>query len=289
MRRWSGAREQASLGAAAARRLTETGRYEFEPGLTDVEFARIEREFGFEFADDHRAFLAAGLPVNVPPEDGQTWDRPWPEWRAGDVDSLRRQLAGPVEGVLFDVERNGFWYAGWGERPADQTASVETARRHLAEVPVLVPVYAHRYLPTGRGNFGHPVLSVCQTDIIYYGLDLDDYIHREFGEARGAVDDSWNPKTTVPFWRDLLRSVRVRAGTGWTTRLRGRSPPSGRSSTRRSRAASTTTPACPSRDPGAPGHGRAAWAWSEGLSGARRVSGAGGARPAGKGNPAPAS
>ena len=58
------------LGAEAARRLAETGLYECEPGLTDAEFERIEREYGFEFADDHRAFLAAGLPVNVPPEDG---------------------------------------------------------------------------------------------------------------------------------------------------------------------------------------------------------------------------
>jgi hypothetical protein len=196
--------EGVRLGAEAALRLAQTGRYEFEPGLTDAEFTRIEREYGFEFADDHRAFLAAGLPVNVPPEDGQTWFRPWPEWRGGDLDSLRRQLDWPVEGVLFDVEHNGFWDEGWGEHPADGTTALEIARRHLAEAPVLVPVYAHRYLPAGRGSFGHPVLSMWQTDIIYYGLDLVDYVHQEFDGARGAVDESWNPRATVPFWRDLL-------------------------------------------------------------------------------------
>ncbi|MCF3136181.1 hypothetical protein [Streptomyces olivochromogenes] len=192
------------LGAEAARRLAQTGLYEFEPGLTDAEFTRIEREYGFEFADDHRAFLAAGLPVNVPPEDGQTWSRPWPEWRGGDLDSLRRQLDWPVEGALLDVEHNRFWYEGWGERPADGTAALDAARHHLAEVPVLVPVYAHRYLPAGRGSVGHPVLSMWQTDIIYYGLDLVDYMHQEFDEARGEVDEGWNPRATVPFWRDLL-------------------------------------------------------------------------------------
>ncbi|MFI5799867.1 hypothetical protein [Streptomyces sp. NPDC051677] len=196
--------EGVRLGVEAARRLAETGLYEFEPGLTDAEFARIEREYGFEFADDHRAFLAAGLPVNVPPEEGQTWSRPWPEWRGGDLASLRRQLDWPVEGVLLDVEHNGFWYAGWGERPADGTAALDTARRRLLEVPVLVPVYAHRYLPADRGSFGHPVLSMWQTDIIYYGLDLVDYVHREFDEGRGEVEETWNPRATVPFWRDLL-------------------------------------------------------------------------------------
>ncbi|MFC8521187.1 hypothetical protein [Streptomyces sp. NPDC057257] len=196
--------EGARLGAEAACRLAETGLYEFEPGLTDAEFARIEQEYGFEFADDHRAFLAAGLPVNVPPEDGQTWSRPWPEWRGGDLDSLRRQLKWPVEGVLLDVEHNGFWCEGWGERPADGTAALDTARRHLMKVPVLVPVYAHRYLPAGRDSFGHPVLSMWQTDVIYYGLNLVDYMHQEFDETRGDVAKNWSPKATVPFWQDLV-------------------------------------------------------------------------------------
>ena len=193
-----------ALGAQAALRLAQTGLYEFEPGLTDAEFARIEQEYGFEFADDHRAFLAAGLPVNVPPEEGQTWSRPWPEWRGGDLDSLRQQLDWPVEGVLFDVEHNGFWCEAWGERPIDDTAALATARDRLADVPVLVPVYGHRYLPAGRGSSGHPVLSMWQTDIIYYGVDLADYMHREFDEVRGEVDESRNPRATIRFWRDLL-------------------------------------------------------------------------------------
>ncbi|MET7364766.1 hypothetical protein ABZS61_02880 [Streptomyces sp. NPDC005566] len=195
--------EGARLGAEAARRLAQTGLYEFEPGLTDAELSRIERDYGFEFADDHRAFLAAGLPINVPPEDGQTWSEPWPDWR-GDPDKLREQLGWPVEGVLLDVEHSMFWHETWGQRPVDHAAALAVARRNLADVPPLVPVYAHRYLPAGRESFGHPVLSVWQTDMIYYGLDLIDYVHREFDEARGDVDDSWNPKATVPFWRDFL-------------------------------------------------------------------------------------
>ena len=43
-----------------------------------------------------------------------------------------------------------------------------------------------------------------QTDIIYYGANLLDYIHQEFDEARGEADESWNPRATAPFWRDLL-------------------------------------------------------------------------------------
>ncbi|MEV5489120.1 hypothetical protein AB0L47_14110 [Streptomyces bobili] len=120
------------------------------------------------------------------------------------MDSLRRQLDWLVEGVLLDVENNTFWYAGWGERPADGKLALDAARHRLTGVPVLVPVYAHRYLPAGRGSLGHPVLSMWQTDIIYYGMDLVDYIHQEFDEVRGELAETWNPRATVPFWRDLL-------------------------------------------------------------------------------------
>jgi hypothetical protein len=51
------------LGTEAAARLARLGCVDIQPGLTDAEFATIEQRFGFEFASDHRAFLAAGLPV----------------------------------------------------------------------------------------------------------------------------------------------------------------------------------------------------------------------------------
>lgn len=180
-----------------------------EPGLTPGEFARVEDKFGFEFADDHRAFLAAGLPVSLPPVPLpgviHTYSAPWPDWRDGDDGVLRERLAWPVEGVLFDVEHNRFWAQDWGPRPEALADALAHARRALADVPVLVPVYGHRYLPSGRGSFGHPVLSMWQTDIIYYGLDLADWVHHEFGgPAPQGADSKWDPRATVAFWRDLL-------------------------------------------------------------------------------------
>ncbi len=187
------------LGIEAARRLAQLGCCEIGPGLTDEEFARIELEFGFEFADDHRAFLGAGLPLNAPAQR-----RRWPEWRSGDPDALREQLMWPVEGVLFDVAHNEVWHHSWGERPADPDAALEMARLHLARVPRMVPVYGHRYLPAGRGTFGHPVLSMWQTDIIYYGMDLIDYVHQEFGgPGTDRTDARWDPPGSVPFWLDF--------------------------------------------------------------------------------------
>jgi hypothetical protein len=120
----------------AAGRLARTGQVEIGPGLADAEFTRIEREYGFEFADDHRAFLQAGLPLNSqPPGPGQTWAKPWPDWRGGDPEELRLQLDWPIAGLLFDVERDALWHPTWGSRPSDPDEALETARLHLAQAP----------------------------------------------------------------------------------------------------------------------------------------------------------
>jgi hypothetical protein len=66
---------------------------------------------------DHRAFLSAGLPVNSRPrsqEPGVIYTHPelCLDWRSGNRDALRRLLDWPIDGVLFDIENNGFWYDG---------------------------------------------------------------------------------------------------------------------------------------------------------------------------------
>lgn len=197
-----------ALGEEAMRRLRRRSVCAIDPGLTDAEFELIEREFGFQFADDHRVFLAAGLPVNTRPElrvPGviYTYSEPWPDWRYADRDKLRGLLNSPCEGVLFDVEHNNFWYDRWGPRPADTASAMAAAKQQLAQAPMMVPVYGHRYLPAERGTFGHPVLSIWQTDIIYYGLDLADYIDQEFGRS-GSIEEAREPRASVEFWRDLV-------------------------------------------------------------------------------------
>jgi hypothetical protein len=196
------------LGQEAMRRLRLRSVCAIDPGLTDAEFGKIEREFGFQFADDHKAFLAAGLPVNTRPEPREpgviyTHPEPWPDWRRADRDKLRSSLNWPAEGVLFDVEHNSFWHESWGPHPQDPASALATATRMLTQVPAMVPVYGHRYLPAGRGLSSHPVLSMWQTDIIYYGLNLADYVDREFGR-RGPGEEPWEPQATVDFWRDLV-------------------------------------------------------------------------------------
>lgn len=170
---------------------------EIAPGLTDAEFLEIERWFGFQFADDHRAFLAAGLPVWTPGMDDNPdkkgWG--WPNWRELGSATLQEQVDWPLTTALDGIIQYGRWPREFGSCPRDRDRRTARARRLLAEAPRMIPVYAHRYLPAGRGSSGHPVLSIHElTDIIVYGLDLADYIDQEFREQR----------VTAPFWRDQL-------------------------------------------------------------------------------------
>jgi hypothetical protein len=60
----------------------------------------------------------------------------------------------------------------------------------------------HRMMPDEPREAGNPVFSVHQTDIIYYGFDLLDYLRNEF-KLRDR--DPWPEKVRpIRFW-DLER------------------------------------------------------------------------------------
>jgi hypothetical protein len=166
----------------------------FEPGLSSPEVTRIEQTYGFRFPPDLKALLQYALPVGGVPRPrygydatghlvqiAQTGWHAFPDWRHGPEAELRDKLGWPLEGMLFDIESNAFWDTAWGPKPATLDDAFAIARREVAKAPVLIPVYSHRYLPSEPESAGNPVLSVYQTDIIYYRNDLASYFSHEFG------------------------------------------------------------------------------------------------------------
>ncbi|MCI0380890.1 MAG: hypothetical protein L0215_25180 [Gemmataceae bacterium] len=177
----------------------------FDNGLTDSELARIECDFFFQFPPDLRAFLQAGLPIG----DG------FPNWRSESQESLAQRLAIPVEGILFDIEYNAFWLSEWGTRPESVEDAKEMARKLVAAAPVLIPVYLHRMMPDRPHEPGNPVFSVHQTDIIYYGIDLRDYlIHEFFCRQDVGIWPISDTVRAIEFW-DIKRFLEVRWARGY--------------------------------------------------------------------------
>jgi hypothetical protein len=180
--------------------LEEVGLH-FEPGLTDTEVSRVEGQFGFRFPPDLREFVQAGLPHG----EG------FPDWRSGDDLNLRQWLNLPRDGVLFDIEHNGFWLPEWGPRPKTLAEALHSAGEFISGAPKLIPVYSHRMMPAEPQSAGNPVFSVHQTDIIAYGFDLDDYLRHEF-KLPGR--QPWPAQIrAIRFW-DIDRFLEVRWADG---------------------------------------------------------------------------
>jgi hypothetical protein len=144
----------------------------FESGLTANEVEAIEHRYGFLFPADLREFLSLGLPVS---DD-------FPNWRTGKIvdghgsrSTIDGLLDWPSRGMCFDIENNGFWLRDWGPRPNQLEDAFQLARKFVKQAPPLIPVFSHRFLPAEPLTAGNPVLSVYQTDIIYYGSDLASY------------------------------------------------------------------------------------------------------------------
>lgn len=103
---------------------------------------------------------------------------------------------------MLDGIEDGGWLRQWGTRPGSTSAAIEIAESALAQVPRLVPIYAHRFLPAGRGTYGGQVLSIWGTDIISYGSNLAEYIMNDFYELNDARHRS--TAAPIPFWSDFI-------------------------------------------------------------------------------------
>lgn len=169
----------------------------FEAGLSDDEVVRVECQFGFQFPPDLRVFLQTALPQGPR----------FPDWRAGDAAVLRKWLDEPRQGVLFDIEYNGFWLEEWGPRPGRLDLAVQLFEEIVATAPRLIPIYGHRMIPDEPHLDRNPVFSVHQTDIIYYGFDLADYLRHEFDlPGRAPWPQQIRP---IRFWNiDRFQDVR---------------------------------------------------------------------------------
>lgn len=167
----------------------------FEPGLSDAEVTRIQRDLGFIFGPEHRELLQAALPVGSPS---------WPDWRSDSADTLAARLDWPIDGVVFDVIHNAFWPSSWGDRPSDAKERERRSRLQLAGVPRLVPLFGHRCLAVDPAYRPSPVFSVYQTDVVFYGDNLLDWVADEF---KASPPHPSSPRTRVPFWSDLAEGT----------------------------------------------------------------------------------
>ena len=166
-------------------------------GFSDQQREQAEQRWNIRFPPDLAQMLTRFIPCSKGFYD-------WIDQSEESVFAIKKAFDWPAEGIMFDVENNNFWMRDWGQRPAQMKEALEVAAIHLAEVPKLIPIYQHRYLPSEPCEADNPVLSVWQTDIIYYGSNLYEYFFMELRLIKHSDIQFDKIKEDIPFWGNLL-------------------------------------------------------------------------------------
>jgi len=170
---------------------------QFKQGLDNSDYDFIQNEFGIVFPPDLKEFYSEALPVCDYFVD-------WSDRSQYNINSINDRLLAPIEGILFDIEHNSFWYNPWGKKPNNlDEASFLCRKECLLNVPKLIPIYSHRYIPMDPHEINNPIFSVHQTDIIYYGENLTSYFEVEF-KIKPQTDIFFDKKKRINFWSDIV-------------------------------------------------------------------------------------
>ncbi len=188
-------------------------------GLNEQELVTIEHRYEIHFPPDYRLFLQKLHCVDQPQVgaryDGNTmipttapsfynWQR--------DTEAIQAAYEWLVDGLLFDVQHNNLWLESWGAKPSTAEEQETRVRELVNAAPKLIPIYGHRYLLAEPCKAGNPVLSIYQSDMIVYGVNLHNYFLSEFGELAGVeghgsfqlTPEQYEEVQEIPFWGDFI-------------------------------------------------------------------------------------
>ena len=164
------------------------------PGLSDRQVAAIEEQLGFPLPPDF-IYLFQNL------QDPDGYLVPWAKFDKGRYD---QSIAWVLQGIEFDVENNTVWLERWGEKPNSLPAALEIVRQDFKSWPKLLPIFGHRFLAAEPCLSGNPVFSIMQTDIIYYGADLANYLLQEFIDTKNYLQHTYvQPIRMIEVWGEL--------------------------------------------------------------------------------------
>jgi hypothetical protein len=168
----------------------------FDEGMTLSEIDAAEKLYGISFPGEVKRLYSLGLPVS----------KGFYNWRDTSKENVRQikdMLKVPIQGLMFDLETNGFWCDDWEDKPTDIRKAQSILIGHYNKAPQMIPIYAHRYMPYVSNAMDVPVFSIMQSDIIHYGVDLISYLEIEFGFKQYRELEQANFRY-IDFWSDLL-------------------------------------------------------------------------------------
>lgn len=128
---------------------------------------------------------------------------PWGEFEKREYDEA---IDWVWRGIDFDIRHNVVWLARWGAKPDALAEALDIAKKDFLTWPKLLPIYAHRFLAAEPCLSGNPVLSIKQTDIVYYGHDLPRYLLNEF-VGRDYAPQRHGGVRRIEVWSDFAECL----------------------------------------------------------------------------------
>lgn len=186
---------QPSPTSDLAHKLSDLG-FKVKPGLTAERIEAINKAFGCEMPQDLKDLLTVCVPVAFPGKTGR-----FPDWY-GNPQTIAAESRIRIDASLeFDITRNNYWCDEFGPKPATREEMLRQARGVVRSWPVLLPIYAHRVLPTVYSGNHPPILSFAQfVDTIIYGNNLYDYFIKEFHLPFDAEPTREELLEEIPYW-----------------------------------------------------------------------------------------
>lgn len=170
-----------------------------DTGVSDARISELESSLNFKFPNDLRDILSNFVPRGI-----KEINNSFPDWNNESIESLQKRFDWFTEGVFFDIKNNGFWYGKWGEEPENISKKIEIAKEKLLLEPKPIPICGHRCVLGIVNCDSSPVLSIWQTDIIYYGSDIMEYFVNEFEGFKLKVNTSDLRFKKENFWSDVI-------------------------------------------------------------------------------------
>ena len=173
------------------RKILEDNNIQLNVGMTQNEIIKAEEFYGIEFPKDMKEMLMSFVPIS---NNFYNWN----DYSEENVSIIKNMLEWPYEGIIFDIKNDDFWLEEFGECPEKIEDRINKFKKYQPNIPKLIPIFSHRYVVSGK-DAGYPIMSVYQTDIIYYGSNLLEYFKHEFNHTYNITSVK-----EIPFWSKII-------------------------------------------------------------------------------------
>ena len=162
-------------------------------GMSEKEIKKVEKIYQIVFPKDYKEILKEFvLDCNN-----------WRDISEKNISYLKDKINAPIEGIIFDIENNGFWMNEFGNKPKNIQERVNIFLKYIEKnnIPKLIPILNNTYMICDE-NSEYPIVSVIQKDIIILSNNLINYFEQKLNISK--QNELYFRNIKIPFWSNII-------------------------------------------------------------------------------------